>query len=259
MASASSSKESIKSLDTIVDNMLRALTKTEPLQREVAIQLRFRFVSIQNTFELEARSSDRTQFADFFPSAGIVHHQHDIVPRMCKKLITDGYNVTDANEPPVFAHSTTAAAQTGAKASVELDAAAAAVAISVPLEPSTQAATRAVSELMFPSVASVFARDDARAKAHAARRKAEKEAFDHETLQYLHRRIEDGDDLGFIQSGHKRGYSLRVYPPIDIGGKQRTRQNFRNVLPLLQDAIRPTEKVTCDDDVLGLHITVMEI
>lgn len=220
-------------LRAIARTMTRVLAGREQLQRDVTYELHFRFMQNQNSFELEVRSPDHAYFAHFFPSANLVRYQREIVPLLCAQLNTDGYTVVDAANPTA----STAATNDTAPASQPIPA---------------------PSGLNFPSVASVFAQRDARVKAEEERRIKAQQEFDRDTLDYLHACIEEGNDLEFIVGSDKRGYQMRISERV-VAGCMRRMEHFRRVIPLLQAAIGPTEKVTLVEGVDDAHLQVMEI
>jgi len=111
-----------------------------------------------------------------------------------------------------------------------------------------------------PSVAALFAKRDAKEKAHAARVKAEKEKFDMVTLSFVRGRIESGLHLELIEpnADGKRGYRVVMEPKMMLT-RQRTYVDFIDIVPVLQTEVGETSDVTCTQRGDAVVITVMEL
>lgn len=228
--------------------ILPCLADKVQLRRDRPTQLELHFKHSTEEFEMTVKTSGRTQSAYFYPSDTMILYRHAIVPLLCAMLNADGFTATDGTTYTASSAPTTASGSVAAAPGTHADAP----------NHAASAAANPASNLQFPSVASLMAMRDACAKANEAHKKAEKEAFDCETLEYLQQRIIDQQGLLFIETDGKHGYIVRVLANIFIGGQKRTHANFRDIIPMLQAAVGPKENVTLVDGI-DVYIQVMEV
>jgi len=210
------------------------------LTRGVPTQLKLCETMHIDTLELLIKTSEHIDIVNI-PKSYLVTYRSLIMTLVCGMLDADGYKVCEATTPMVdsVTHRIHPAQPQSPSAP----------------SPSVVAAATVVPDRPLLSVASVRAMCDARDMEAEARRKAEQEELDRKTFQMLQRRIIDGKDLSRIEDNDKRGYTVFFSAYADTDWIR----SMRRVIPLLQDAVGPSEKVTFTENPLGCNVTVMEI
>jgi len=210
----------------------------EHLTRGVPTQLKLGETMHPATLELQMQNSKDTRNVEFPASPFFAVYQNRIMARVCALLTADGFTVNATTPLIDFIMSRPNVTES-------------------PPQPSRRVgSTKIVPDRPSLSVASVRAMHDARIKEAEARRKAEQDEKDHKTFQTVQQRIIDGKDVVFFDENGKFGYrvSFTVYADMDdwFG-------SIRRIIPLLQDAVGPSEKVTFAENPLCCTVTVMEI
>jgi len=211
----------------------------------VSIELKLSETLHTEIFKLELINDRGVQTVGLDLGVITAHFRNDIMTLVCAKLIADGYSVRYTATPVVDSATrlinTAQSAQSQSSPSV------------------VAAATVAAPERPSLSAVSVCAMYDEREKAADAHHKAEKEALDRSTMEFLHRCIQDVRNVERFKKDGKCGYVLRVRKGAGINADMHISYNIINIIPLIQSAVGPNETVEFSEDACSVTLRVMEI
>lgn len=235
----------------MIENMVSIVTKIGFVGHSLSFQLQLLFVPAVHAFELEISSTGGTQVSLFDASPTLCQYRHAIVPLLCAKLTARGFTVSEKRtEIPLMSFTRDGQPLMTRNPLTHMNTS----------DLSLLETPVANSSRVFPSIESLFATRDVRAKADEVRRKEAKEAFDRATLQFLQKHIMEYPLLEFIETPDRRGYKLRIDTQSCSDGVRRTYKDFLDVMDALQADIGPKEQATCEHLFGGvIAITVLSI